>query len=56
MRVIHIRRIEECAVEGEAPLLGMGTLDGVHLGHQEILRRVRTRAAETGGQGALSLA
>jgi riboflavin kinase/FMN adenylyltransferase len=52
MRVIHIRRIEECAVEGRGPVLGMGTLDGVHLGHQEILRRVRTRAAAVGGQAA----
>lgn len=52
MRVIHIRRIDECAVEPAGPVLGMGTLDGVHVGHQEILRRVRARAAEAGRPAA----
>ena len=29
-------------------IVTVGTFDGVHLGHQDILRRVRTRAVETG--------
>jgi riboflavin kinase/FMN adenylyltransferase len=52
MRVMHIRQLEECVAEGRGPVLGMGTLDGVHLGHQEILRRVVARAAESGGPPA----
>ncbi len=57
MQVVRVARVEEFARAGASPILGMGTLDGVHLGHQEILRRVRDRAAAVGGTaGVLTFA
>ncbi len=49
MRVIHASSLEELRWDVPRPVLAMGTLDGVHLGHQEILRRVRERAAACAG-------
>jgi riboflavin kinase/FMN adenylyltransferase len=49
VQVIRAARIEELAWDVRAPVVGLGTLDGVHLGHQALLARVRARAAETGG-------
>ena len=57
MRVLTAARLEELTWDVAAPVLGVGTLDGVHLGHQELLARVRARAAATGGTpGALTFA
>ncbi|HSB70799.1 MAG TPA: riboflavin biosynthesis protein RibF [Candidatus Methylomirabilis sp.] len=57
MRVISIASAADLPGDLPRPVLGMGTMDGVHLGHQEILRRVRRRAAEQGGvAGALTFA
>jgi len=52
MQVIHATAVEELSWQHRHAVLGMGTLDGVHVGHQEILRRVRERAAEIGGTAA----
>jgi riboflavin kinase/FMN adenylyltransferase len=52
MQVIHARVIEDFQWDLSHPVLGMGTFDGVHLGHQEILRRVREQAARLGGTPA----
>ncbi len=52
MQVIHARRIEDFQWDLPLPVLGMGTFDGVHLGHQAILRRLRERAALVGGMPA----
>lgn len=49
MRVIHASSLDELRWDVPRPVLAMGTLDGVHLGHQEILRRVRERAAASAG-------
>jgi riboflavin kinase/FMN adenylyltransferase len=49
MRVIHATALADLGREIPRPVLAMGTLDGVHLGHQAILRRVRERAAGSGG-------
>ena len=49
MRVIHATNLEDLRWDVPTPILGMGTMDGVHLGHQEILRRVRECAEEMGG-------
>ncbi len=32
------------------PVISMGTFDGVHLGHQKLLHRLRQRADKTGGE------
>ena len=53
MQVIHAAAVEDLRWECGNAVLGMGTLDGVHAGHQEILRRVRDRARETGGTPAV---
>lgn len=49
MQVLRAASLDELTWEVRAPVLGMGTLDGVHLGHQALLARVRARAAEAGG-------
>jgi riboflavin kinase/FMN adenylyltransferase len=53
MQVIHAAAAEDLSWECRDAVLGMGTLDGVHVGHQEILRRVRERAAGIGGTPAV---
>jgi riboflavin kinase/FMN adenylyltransferase len=53
MRVIQAARFEEFRWGVSTPVLGMGTMDGVHLGHQAILRLVRDRAAAMGGTPAV---
>lgn len=53
MRVIEAARFEEFRWGVPTSVLGMGTMDGVHLGHQAILRRVRERAAALGGTPAV---
>jgi riboflavin kinase/FMN adenylyltransferase len=53
MQVIHAASVEDLRWECGNAVLGMGTLDGVHAGHQEILRRVRDRARDTGGTPAV---
>lgn len=35
------------------PILTIGTFDGIHIGHQEILRRLISEARETGGESVL---
>jgi riboflavin kinase/FMN adenylyltransferase len=53
MRVTHAASLEELRWDIPALVLAMGTMDGVHLGHQEILRRARERAAAAGGTPAV---
>ncbi len=53
MQVIRAAALEDFNWTAPTPILGMGTLDGVHLGHQEILRRVRARAEAVGGTPAV---
>lgn len=52
MQVIHAAAVEDLRWDLREAVLGLGTLDGVHLGHQAILRRVVTRAAADGGAPA----
>jgi riboflavin kinase/FMN adenylyltransferase len=52
MQAIHATAVEGLSWQYRNVVLGMGTLDGVHVGHQEILRRVRERAAAIGGTAA----
>jgi riboflavin kinase/FMN adenylyltransferase len=35
------------------PIVGMGTFDGVHLGHQKLLNKINQRALETGGESVI---
>jgi len=49
MRVIQATGLQDLRWDVPNPVVAMGTLDGVHLGHQEILRRVRERAVAVGG-------
>ena len=53
MRVIEAVRFEDFRWDVPTPVLGMGTLDGVHLGHQALLRRVRERAVSLGATPAV---
>ena len=53
MQVIHVATVEELRWELSRAVVGMGTLDGVHVGHQAILRRVGERAAAEGGEPAV---
>ena len=53
MRVIEAARFEDFRWDVQTPVLGMGTLDGVHLGHQALLRRVRERAVALGATPAV---
>ncbi|RPI00391.1 MAG: riboflavin biosynthesis protein RibF [Zetaproteobacteria bacterium] len=52
MQVIHATTVEDLRCDLPEAVLGLGTLDGVHLGHQAILRRVAERAAAGGGTPA----
>ncbi len=57
MRVIHATELQDLRWDIPNPVLAMGTMDGVHLAHQEILRRVREWAAASGGTpGVLTFA
>jgi riboflavin kinase/FMN adenylyltransferase len=57
MHVIQARSLQDLRWDVASPILALGTMDGVHLGHQEILRRVRERAAASGGTpGVLTFA
>jgi len=53
MQVIHAAAIEEVRWNLPGVVLGMGTLDGVHVGHQAILRRVAERASAPGATPAV---
>jgi riboflavin kinase / FMN adenylyltransferase len=53
MRVFSIASVADLPGDLPRPILGMGTMDGVHLGHQEILRRVRERARDRDGTAAV---
>jgi riboflavin kinase/FMN adenylyltransferase len=53
MQVIRVARLEDLAWDIRTPVAGMGTLDGVHLGHQALLKQVTGRAAATGGTPAV---
>src|SRR3989337_173386 len=46
-----IRGLPEKEREYKNPILTLGNFDGVHLGHQEIFKKVVERAKETGGAG-----
>lgn len=52
MQVIHATAVEDFRRDLPGAVLGLGTLDGVHLGHQAILRCVVARAAAQGGTPA----
>jgi len=52
MRVIRVAVLGDLAWTLARPVLGMGTLDGVHLGHQAVLGQVRRRAAALGAAPA----
>jgi len=47
------RSLESCPVPPEGTAVTIGAFDGVHLGHQALLRMVRERAAEQGLRTAL---
>jgi riboflavin kinase/FMN adenylyltransferase len=47
MKVIY--RLEELAPEYPAPVVTIGNFDGVHLGHQNLMRDLVARAAKMGG-------
>lgn len=53
MQVVRAGRLEELGWDAVRPVVGMGTLDGVHLGHQALLARVKARAAELHGTPAV---
>lgn len=53
MQVIHAETIEDLRWDVPRAVLGVGTLDGVHRGHQGLLHRVRMEAAATGGTPAV---
>jgi riboflavin kinase/FMN adenylyltransferase len=47
--MIVFRNTDEIPANLPNPVVTVGNFDGVHPGHREIFRRVRTAAAETGG-------
>jgi riboflavin kinase/FMN adenylyltransferase len=53
MQVIHAAAIEDLRWDLTGVVLGMGTLDGVHVGHQAILRRVAERTSTPGATPAV---
>lgn len=54
MSTTFVRGIENFTRSADRPVLAtIGTFDGIHLGHQEILRRVRRTSEETGFESVL---
>jgi riboflavin kinase/FMN adenylyltransferase len=53
MQVIHAETIEDLRWDVPGAVLGMGTLDGVHVGHQGLLERVAAQAMAIGGTPAV---
>ena len=53
MQVIRAARPEEFAWSLRRPVLALGTMDGVHLGHQAVLARARELAAALEGAPAV---
>ncbi len=51
MKVIY--RLEDLAPEYPAPVVTIGNFDGVHLGHQNLMRDLLARAAKIGGTAAV---
>jgi riboflavin kinase/FMN adenylyltransferase len=51
MKVIY--RLEDLAPEYPAPVVTIGNFDGVHLGHQNLMRDLVARAAKIGGTAAV---
>lgn len=51
--MIVLERMEELSCDYPFVVVALGTFDGVHLGHQEILRRVVRRAREQRGTAAV---
>ncbi len=51
MKIIY--RLDDPAVEYPAPILTIGNFDGVHLGHQTLMRDIVERAAKIGGTSAV---
>src|SRR6185295_9403534 len=47
--MLILRQLERVSRRFPAPVLTLGNFDGVHRGHQEILRRLVARAREIGG-------
>ncbi len=45
--------LENCPPKLPFPVLALGTFDGVHLGHQEVIRRVGQQARESAGTSVL---
>ncbi|MFA5028124.1 MAG: riboflavin biosynthesis protein RibF [Candidatus Methylomirabilota bacterium] len=53
MRILSVSRPEEFVWDLRRPVLALGTMDGVHLGHQAVLARTRELAAELDGTPAV---
>lgn len=54
MNTTFVYGIENFSLSGERPIVAtIGTFDGIHLGHQEILRRVRLISKESGYEPVL---
>ena len=49
MQLFHsFQEVTNC----QGAVVALGTFDGVHLGHQKVMRTAIDKAAETGGNGA----
>ncbi len=48
-----IQYLNDKVLKLKRPVVAIGNFDGVHVGHQEIFRRVRQRAAEIGGDAVV---
>ncbi|MDH3285373.1 MAG: bifunctional riboflavin kinase/FAD synthetase [Acidobacteriota bacterium] len=52
--MIVVERLDALPLQGDAPVVAtIGNFDGLHLGHQEIMRQVLARAAEIRGRGVV---
>jgi len=51
--MIFVEQIEDLEGDNPSAVVALGTFDGVHLGHQEILRRVVGRARQERGTAAV---